>query len=83
MQRKPPWSQSDWAGMFGDFQMSNGKRGPWLFRVYRDEKLPNYVGIFHKPLFLDPYEKQPGFNGKYLAVFFFRGSNGTFASNNG
>ena len=34
-----------------DVHMSNEKRAPWLFRLFfGDEILPNYMGIFKKPI---------------------------------
>ena len=50
----------------------------WLFRVYVGDEVHYTVmwRLYHNPWNKDPVIKQPGFNGKYPAVFFFRGSHG-------
>ena len=46
------------------------KKGPWLFRGFvGDEKLPSYVGIIISWTIRRISIYQPGFNGKYRAVF--------------
>ena len=42
-------------------QLSNEKKGPWLFRVFLGMRsYPTTWGLFHKPWFSDPVIKQPG-----------------------